>query len=217
MSTERILTRTIQEFVGVEADGIWGPNSARAVLSKLEIPEPAAPEVKEFTPGTVLSAPPSPSQKNDYFGRPREGYPFLGKVRSPYTLRLSWERASTLTSFSAHQKSVSKFEAMLNGWLEHFGQDGIEHYGLDLFGGCYNHRSIRGGQSWSDHAYGAAIDFDPDRNGLRTSCAQSFMPVTAIRIAEACGIRNIGASMDRDCMHFADIDYGIFKGETLNP
>ena len=67
------------------------------------------------------------------------------------------------------------------------------------------------------HAYGIAVDIDPDRNGLKTPSAQSFMPVDAIRIAEKFGIHNIGSSMDRDLMHFAAVNYGTFNGTTKNP
>jgi hypothetical protein len=39
---------------------------------------------------------------------------------------------------------------------------------LDVFGGCYNNRSIRGGTSMSMHAWGAAVDWNPAENALRT-------------------------------------------------
>jgi len=54
----------------------------------------------------------------------------------------------------------------LSGVLAHYGQAEIRRLRLDLFGGCYNYRRMRGGSAWSTHAWGIALDFDPDRNQL---------------------------------------------------
>lgn len=46
-------------------------------------------------------------------------------------------------------------------------QKRLDATGLSAYGGCYNFRPIRGtAASLSNHAFGAAIDIDPERNPL---------------------------------------------------
>lgn len=45
-------------------------------------------------------------------------------------------------------------------------QKKIDALGISAYGGCYNFRPIRGASSLSNHAFGAAIDLDPDNNRL---------------------------------------------------
>jgi hypothetical protein len=42
----------------------------------------------------------------------------------------------------------------------------IDAWGMSDFSGSFNYRAKRGSSSLSMHAYGAAIDFDADRNGF---------------------------------------------------
>lgn len=42
----------------------------------------------------------------------------------------------------------------------------IDALGVSNYGGCYNNRSIRGSTNISNHAFGAAIDLDPENNPL---------------------------------------------------
>jgi hypothetical protein len=40
----------------------------------------------------------------------------------------------------------------------------VDDWGVSVFAGCYNDRSILGSGHLSCHAYAAAIDLDPERN-----------------------------------------------------
>jgi hypothetical protein len=52
-------------------------------------------------------------------------------------------------------------------WIESGKRQSIIHdWGMDLFGGAYNYRLMRGSSKLSTHAWGCAVDFDPARNGL---------------------------------------------------
>lgn len=42
----------------------------------------------------------------------------------------------------------------------------IDRIGMSVYGGSFNPRPGRGLKTWSMHAYGCAVDFDPARNGL---------------------------------------------------
>ena len=203
--------KAIQGKLNCKADGYLGPQTLTAMEQHHGITVPTVDK-----PGNYTDLPPNDTQhKNNCFGTPHEGYP-LHECKVPYKLRVAWDTDCTLTRFFCNKKVVERFQAMFEGWLEHFGADGIREHGLDLYGGCYNHRSIRGGSAWSDHAYGIAIDIDPDRNGLKTPWSEDKvgqkgwgkMPAEAIHIAEQCCLRNIAASMERDAMHFAAVDYG---------
>jgi hypothetical protein len=46
--------------------------------------------------------------------------------------------------------------------------------GIDRYAGAYTHRKMRGGSNWSMHAFGCAIDFYAEPNGLRTRCPQDL-------------------------------------------
>jgi len=48
--------------------------------------------------------------------------------------------------------------------VKHYGEAEFRRLKLDMYGGCYNKRRIRGGKSWSTHAFGAAMDIWPNKN-----------------------------------------------------
>lgn len=49
----------------------------------------------------------------------------------------------------------------------------IRELRLDVYGGCFNNRPIRGGSRPSLHAWGIAIDMDPERNTLYMSAPEA--------------------------------------------
>ena len=78
--------------------------------------------------------------------------------------------------------------------------------GLDLFGGCFNYRPMRGGTALSMHSWGIAYDGDPERNQLRWGrdraefAKPAFDPFWAI--VEAHGAVSLGRARNYDWMHF---------------
>ena len=154
-----------------EIDGLWGPQTNFA-FEELEHFE----EHGELPP-PFRDEPPSEANPNDWpLEREAELTAFYGKpgtesnltvIDAPYQLRLSWELTSRVSRVRCHKKVADSLERVLGSVLNHYGPDQIRELRLDLFGGSYNKRRKRGGTAWSTHAWGIALDFDPNRNQLR--------------------------------------------------
>ena len=91
----------------------------------------------------------------------------LTLVEVPYTHRLSWDKKVKLNRYTCHEKVHDSLQRVLGRVLDHYGEEKIKELRLDLFGGCFNKRRKRGGTSWSAHAWGIALDYDPDHNRLK--------------------------------------------------
>lgn len=137
----------------------------------------------------------------------------------PFPMFIAWdtdgdgvikELDQKISKHRCHGKIKVPLEAALSDLLAHFGEEGIDRYGLNLFGGCYNNRSVRGGRTTSKHAWGAAIDINPAANGNQVPWRAdkvgqpgwATMPVAAVEIFEAHGFKHGGRAWGRDAMHF---------------
>jgi len=98
------------------------------------------------------------------------------------------------------------FLAVFNDLLKHYGLEKIQELGIDLFGGCFNFRAMRGGSDYSRHSWGIAIDLDPERNKLRETSKTArfarpeYKPM--IDIFYKHGFIGLGPEQNRDWMHF---------------
>jgi hypothetical protein len=125
------------------------------------------------------------------------------KLTLPYPLHLSWEPSVTVQRITCHAKVRESLEKILSEILTHYGDIGeLRNARMDLFGGCLNVRKVRGGNGWSIHSWGAAIDLDPDHNSMLTHRQQATMPSEIIAIFESEGWTSMGHSRDYDYMHF---------------
>ena len=81
--------------------------------------------------------------------------------------------------------------------------DELQRLGLDLYGGSYVFRLIRGANSLSMHAYAIAFDVDPKHNALGTK-GRFFKPEYApyVAIYERHGFYWGGRFSRKDGMHF---------------
>lgn len=95
--------------------------------------------------------------------------PPLVRIPSPWPLKIAWNKSQTRRHFLMHEKVADSLAEVLERVHEHYGLAEIQRLGLDLFGGDYNARKMRGGTKWSTHSWGIAIDFDPERNQLKWS------------------------------------------------
>lgn len=81
-------------------------------------------------------------------------------------MRLAWDTKTKVTKMRCHKLVATRFELVFNELLEVYGLERIQELGIDLFGGCFNFRQMRGGTDYSRHSWGIAIDLDPARNTL---------------------------------------------------
>jgi hypothetical protein len=100
-----------------------------------------------------------------FYGEPGEQH--LTVFQAPYPLKASWDKRIIIQRVRCHEKVKESLETILNNVLDHYGHDKINELHLNVYGGSYSYRKKRGGSSWSTHAWGIAMDFDPDNNQLR--------------------------------------------------
>ena len=141
------------------------------------------------------------------YGEPNEtGVGYLTVIKLPYPMRLAWDLDVKVTRMSCHKLLADKFTNVFNDLLNYYGYDEIVRLGIDLFGGCFNYRKMRGGTSWSTHSWGIAIDLDPARNKLRETSRTArfarpeYKPM--IEIFYKHGFESLGIEKDYDWMHF---------------
>tara|TARA_R110002012_G_scaffold4440_1_gene20510 strand:+ start:588 stop:1325 length:738 start_codon:yes stop_codon:yes gene_type:complete len=182
-------------------DGIDGQKTKKAKSSWL---------ASRFSDNKPTSPPKSDYQSMvDYYGQPGDESALV-EITFPYPMRLAWDTSVKVTRTRCHALIVKPLLAALQEILDVHGILWVQDHKLDLYGGCYNNRNTRGGQSKSKHAWGAAIDLNPTENGNHTPWqvdkigVRGFatMPVEAIEIFEKHGFKSGGRSWTRDAMHF---------------
>lgn len=175
----------MQERIGTTPDGFWGVKSIAACQAHLfrlmrqtnPWPRPNAAALIEFFG--------DPGDESNLVNLPVAGLGVEYDGSPVSTVRCNKHVAESLGRvLSAIAKS--------------------EHAGiLKEYAGCFNFRKKRGGSSYSLHAYGAAIDLDPDNNGMRDSWPmRATMPLEVMEFFAAEGWKAAGAWWGYDAMHF---------------
>ena len=123
-------------------------------------------------------------------------------VPVPYKMVLAWDDSKLVKSILIHVKCAGSLAIILHAILGEYGsQVAIEDAGLSLFGGSYTYRRIEGSHRLSTHAWGAAIDLDPEHNAMGSR--KWSMPKDVVNIFEAQGWTWGGRWKHRpDPMHF---------------
>jgi hypothetical protein len=141
------------------------------------------------------------------YGKPtQDGKPYLVTINLPYPMRLAWDKSVKVTKMKCHKLAADRFTGFFNALLAHYGYEKLVELGIDIFGGCFNYRAMRGGTEFSRHSWGIAIDLDPERNQLKetSKTARFARPEYApmIDIAYKHGLVSLGKEMNYDFMHF---------------
>jgi hypothetical protein len=141
------------------------------------------------------------------YGKPNitgEGY--LVTILLPYPMRLAWDTESVVNKMRCHKLVSGRFLAVFNEIHREYGYEKIKELGIDLFGGCFNFRKMRGGDDWSTHSWGIAIDLHPAANSLKTPYSKSLFSKPEYKklheIFEKHGFINLGKTKGYDSMHW---------------
>lgn len=130
----------------------------------------------------------------------------LTTITLPYKMRIAWDPKTTVTRITCHKLIAIPLAKVFTELLAAYGYEELVRLGIDLFGGCYNFRKMRGGNKWSRHSWAIAIDLDPVRNGLKTKKpkAQFSKPEykKMIDIFYENGFFGLGPEKDYDWMHW---------------
>lgn len=140
------------------------------------------------------------------YGKPNQQGSYLTTIQLPYPMRLSWDKKTTVKTMRCHKLVAENFLAVFRDLECHYGYAKIQELGIDLFGGCFNFRQMRGGTDYSRHSWGIAIDLDPERNLLHETkktarfARPEYKPM--IDIFYKHGFVGLGVEKDYDWMHW---------------
>lgn len=138
----------------------------------------------------------------DFYGEPGENQV---RLYLPYPMKLSWDKSKTIKSFYCHEKVKDSLFEILKSTLAYYGIEEIERLGLDIWGGCFNVRKKRGGDTFSLHSWGIAIDLDPDNNRLKWKSDKAHFAKSEYDMfwtfVEENGWKGLGRSRNFDWMH----------------
>lgn len=139
------------------------------------------------------------------FGQPGDTGSLVS-IPLPYALKPSWSPDTELTSITCHRLIAAPLLRIFQRTLEHYGLERIRELRLDIYGGCFNNRAIRGGSRPSLHAWGIAVDLDPERNTLYMSAPKAEFSGREYdafwSIVEKEGAFSLGRERNYDWMHF---------------
>ncbi|AXQ93211.1 M15 family metallopeptidase [Cereibacter azotoformans] len=190
-------------------DGLMGPNTREALTEWASGPLKAAVERIVGAGYSVADAQGTyPRQESvaTFYGTAGGPDCTGGIVELPIPFRLAWDLNTSITSFRCHKLVAAPMTRIFREAVSHYGADQFESLRLNIFGGCYNYRNMRGGSSLSMHAWGIAVDLDPERNQLRWGRDRASFAVGHYdafwNIVEAAGATSLGRACNRDWMHF---------------
>lgn len=144
-----------------------------------------------------------PASLAAFYGDPSRGEPGkqLVAVTPPFIM---YYDGKPVAHIMFHRKAAGALSAALDAIWQHYGRDQlkVDAARISHFSGAYNPRMIRGSATrWSNHAYGAAIDFDAEHNGFNTG--HGTMPQAVVDSFKAQGALWGGDYHGRtDPMHF---------------
>lgn len=134
--------------------------------------------------------------KKDSTLDPRWQADFLARITLPYPLALSWDHATSVKQMTCHKKLGDVF----SGVFAAIQAAGLQNK-ITTFGGCFSFQQQRTGSKLSTHAWGIAIDLNPETNAQGSN---GDMDPAVIEIFRKAGFEWAGdwQGKVRDPMHF---------------
>jgi hypothetical protein len=187
MNTGQI--QKMQRVIGVIPDGFWGPRSIQRcndhVRSLMPIPNPWPFSTQEGL--------------RDFYGDAGDESNLV-LVEFPYPMFYGGQR---VTKTRCHKKVAASLLRILTAIGQQNAGTREVMEAVEDYGGCFNYRNKRGGNSLSVHAWGAAIDLDADDNSFRDPWPiVADMPLVVMEEFAKEGWTSAGAFWGYDAMHF---------------
>lgn len=183
MTTNEIIA--IQRKIGTTPDGIWGRKSIKACEDYL----------LGLMPKPIQWPRPGDAAMKAFYGEPGDINNLINLPVSDLGVAYFGQKVKTIR---CHRRVADSLRLA----LEEIHAGPAKHI-LGEYGGCFNYRQMRGGTRFSKHAWGAAIDLSPMRNGLRTHWpVKASMPFEVMEAFSRQGWTSAGAFWSRDAMHF---------------
>lgn len=203
------LYAAMEGFDGGPLDGYIGPQTVHALdqliyLATNGTKEPTWIPNIEIPTSHIQSSIPLQNYKDlvQYYGEVGTNQV---KVNLPHAVRLAWDTDTKINRFTCHEKVADSLVRVLNRVIDHYGSEQYIELGMDLWAGCLNVRKMRGGNRYSMHSWGIAIDWDSARNRLRwdSSKANFAKPIYDEwwKIWEDEQWVSLGRAANRDFMH----------------
>ncbi|ADK73462.1 endolysin [Roseobacter phage RDJL Phi 1] len=197
----------------LDVDGVYGPKTKRAHTKATNDRNGSDRQFQRPRTHVIHATDwPINSQQDliAFYGSPGGPQCTAGKVILPFPFKIAWDLDKSVSRFSCHEKVVQPMTGIFREAAAHYGEAEFRRLGLDLFGGCYNNRAIRGGSRKSTHAWGIAVDLDPARNRLRWGRDRAVFARPEYepfwQIVEAYGATSLGRAANFDWMHFQFAD-----------
>lgn len=131
---------------------------------------------------------------------PRWQTEFLTRIVLPFAIPLSWDKSRVVAQMTCHKLMAEVFATV----FEEIERASLQQK-ITSFGGCFNFRPQRTGTKLSAHAWGIAIDLNPESNEQGTA---GNMDQAIVSIFKQAGFTWGGdwEGRARDPMHFQYCD-----------
>lgn len=200
-------------------DGLWGPRTRAALLAAERAAARSQDDGDQHQPHE-RQAVARLLAENDHPKLLQPAYALLGqtygpaggiaattgRVVTPVPFVIAWDTSQRITRFACHTRVANALNSVFNLAYAHYGEQEFLRLRLHYFGGCFNHRPVRGGSRLSTHSWGIAVDIDPIHNQLGWGPDRAAMARPEYdafwQIVEAHGARSLGRAGVRDWMHF---------------